>query len=308
MNVKATLIAAAQAAGLFISGLFIHVLGLMLTPVPLVIAYVRHGRAEGLSALALAAAVVAAFAGWHVTAILVLVFGLMAVGTAEGMRGQWRPEFTALAGGLLPSAFLGLITTRYFLMKSRNPFSALETFLQVQRSEAAKIYTKLGLTEVANAVTSVPDTFIHYFVLLSPGIVVTLLVLVAAACHVLARIRLLKRPGAGPIPVWTPLSSWYAPDAWVWGLIITLIFSMLPNEPLKFTGFNLAIPYVVVYLTQGVAIVEHYLKKARIQSVIRGLIHAVLLALPPVVACIIALGLVDIWADFRKVRTPAQPE
>ncbi len=81
---------------------------------------------------------------------------------------------------------------------------------------------------------------------------------------------------------------------------------MVPNETAKLAGWNLAILYSVVYLSQGIAIVEHYLKKARIQPVVRGLIQAVILALPLVV-CVMALGVVDIWADFRKVRDPAAP-
>lgn len=90
MNYRSTTIAAVQVVGLFIS-----VIGMPFTPVPIILSYVRNSRLEGLSALALSIAVIAVFAGWHV-AILLFGFGLMAVGTAEGMRKQWRPESAAL--------------------------------------------------------------------------------------------------------------------------------------------------------------------------------------------------------------------
>ena len=51
---------------------------------------------------------------------------------------------------------------------------------------------------------------------------------------------------------------------------------------------------------------EHYFRKAGIHTVVRGLLHAIILALP-VVVCVMALGVVDIWADFRKVRGPIPP-
>jgi hypothetical protein len=59
----------------------------------------------------------------------------------------------------------------------------------------------------------------------------------------------------------------------------------------------------VVYLAQGAAIVEHYLLKAHIKPFIRGLIMALILAMPSIVF-VIALGIVDVWADVRKVRGP----
>lgn len=307
MNYKAILVAAAQAAVLFISGFFIPLLGMMFTPVPLVLAYVRQGRSEGLSALGLSIAVVGAIAGWQVAAALLLCFGLMAVGTAEGMRRQWKPETTALAGGLLPVTAITLVAARFFLHTNKNPVTFIEAFFKEQRALAAKLYTDLKLTEVAAAVSAVPDTFIHYFVLLLPGIVVTSMILLAAACFVLAVRIITRKPGSAPAITVPSLAAWHAPDVWVWGLIVTLALILVPNGTVKFTGWNLAILYSVIYLIQGISLVEHYLRKVRVHSLVRGLIYAIILALPPTVACTMALGVVDIWADFRKVRGPVTP-
>ena len=307
MNYKATLVAAAQAVLLFLSGFFIPLLGMMFTPVPLVLAYVRQGRAEGLSALGLSIALVGAIAGWQVAAVLLLCFGLMAVGTAEGLRRQWKPEATALVGGLLPVAALTIVATRFFLYTNKNPVTFIEKFFKDQRALAAKLYTDLKLTEVAAAVSAVPDTFIHYLVLLLPGIVVTSMILLALASFVLAVRIITRKPGSAPAITVPSLAHWHAPDVWVWGLIVTLGLILVPNETVKFTGWNLAILYSLIYLVQGISLVEHYLRKARVHSLVRGLIHAIILALPPTVACVMALGVVDIWADFRKVRGPLTP-
>jgi uncharacterized protein YybS (DUF2232 family) len=307
MNYKVVLVAAAQAVALFLSGFFIPLLGMMFTPVPLVLAYVRQGKSEGLSALGLSVAVIGAIAGWQVAAVLLLSFGLMAVGTAEGLLRRWKPEATALAGGLLPTAALALVAARFFLYTHKNPVTFIEALLHEQRTLAAKLYTNLKLTEVAAAVSSVPDAFIHYFVLLLPGIVVTSLTLLAAGCFVLSVRSIIRRPGNAPVLAVPSLAQWHVPDVWVWGLILTFVLIAIPNQTVKFTGWNLAILFAVIYLIQGIAIMEHYLRKARIQPVLRGLIYAVILALPPTVAGVIALGIVDIWADVRKVRGPVPP-
>lgn len=311
MNYKATLSAAMQALVLFLSGFFIPLLGMMFTPVPLVLAYVRQGRPEGLAAVGILAAIagflVGPVIGWQAAMVLLLGCGLLAVGLAEGILRQWKPESAALAGGLPPVAVLTLAAASFFLRTHQNPVTFVETFLHEQRALAAKLYTDLKLTEVAAAVQAVPDTFVHYLVLLLPGIVVTSLILVAAACFALSVRIIARRPGTAPMPVVPALAAWHAPDVWVWGLIATLVFITLPYETVKITGWNLAILYSVVYLVQGISIVEHYLRKARVQPVVRGLIYAIILALPPTVACVMALGVVDIWADFRKVRVPVPP-
>ncbi len=307
MNYKAILAAAAQAVLLFLSGFIIPLLGMMFTPVPLVLAYVRQGRAEGLSALGLSVVVVGAIAGWNIAAFLLLCFGLMAVGTAEGLRRQWKPETAALAGGLLPVAALTLVATRFFLSTKKNPVTFIEAFFKDQRALAAKLYTDLKLTEVAAAVSAVPDTFIHYLVLLLPGIVVTSLILLALACFALSVRIITRKPGTAPMPAVPALSQWHAPDVWVWGLIATLVLLLVPIEAVKFTGWNLTILYAIIYLIQGISLVEHFLKKVRVHAIVRGLIYAIILALPPTVACVMALGVVDIWADFRKVRGPLLP-
>ena len=305
MNYRATAIATVQTVGLYVTGFLIPLLGQALalfTPVPLILAYVRNGRIEGLTALGISVAVVAMLAGWQIAAILLLSFGLMAVGTAEGMRRQWKPESIALLGGLLPIAVLSMITAYYFAHAGKNPVFVLEEYLRGSVAEAAKLYSSLGLTEMAAVVATISDNFVHYLVRLVPGITIATSVFQAACCYGIGRAIIVRKPENAPELTHSSLATWHAPDVWVWGLIVALALIMVPQETARFTGWNFAILYAVLYLAQGIAIVEYYLRKARVKPVIRGLIHALILALPTIVF-IIALGVVDIWADVRKVRS-----
>ena len=308
MNYRSTLLASAQTLGLFVAGFVIPVLGqalVLFTPVPIIIAYVRNGRAEGLTALLATGAIVTALLGWHIAAILFFSFGLMAIGTAEGMHRQLRPESIVALGGLLPIAIAGIVLAYYLAHVGTNPVTILEGHLRDSIAEAAKLYSNLGLKEMASAVTSVSDTFVHYLVRLVPGITVATSLIQAACCFGLARAAILRKSGALPAPSQPSLAAWHAPDAWVWGLIAALALIMVPKEAARLIGLNCAIVFSVVYLVQGIAIVEHVLRKARIKAVARGLIHALILALPTIVFAM-ALGVVDIWADFRKVRRAIQ--
>ncbi len=309
MKFRSILRSAAVTIVLYLSAFVIPLLGQALalfTPVPVMLSYVRDGKREGMAGLGIAAVVVGAIAGWHIGALLVLVFGLTAVGAAEGMRRHWRAESAILLGGLLPIAAGALVAAYYFGHAGKNPVTALEAYLRSSIAEASKLYAELGLKEMATTVTSVSDAFIHYLVRLMPGIIIATSLFQAACCYGLSRSIIARKPGAGPIVAHAPLAAWHAPDVWVWGLITTLVLIMVPHEAARLAGWNLVIIYSIVYLAQGAAVVEYYLRKARLQPVVRGLIHAIILALPLVV-CVIALGVVDIWADFRKVRVPITP-
>jgi uncharacterized protein YybS (DUF2232 family) len=309
MNYRSTLLASAQTLGLFIAGFSIPVLGqafVLFTPVPIIIAYVRNGRAEGLTALLATGAIVISLFGWHIAAAtLFFILGLMAIGTAEGMHRRLRTESIVALGGLLPIAGAGIVLAYYLAHMGKNPVAILEGHLRDSIAEAAKLYSNLGLKEMASAVTSVSDSFVHYLVRLFPGITVAAFLIQSACCFGIARAAILRKSGTVPIPSQPSLAAWHAPDAWVWGLITALALIMVPKETARLIGLNCAIVFSVVYLVQGIAIVEHVLRKARIQAVARSLIHALILALPSIVF-VMALGVVDIWADFRKVRRAVQ--
>ena len=307
MNYRAILIATVQTLGLFVAGI-IHPIGQLLalfTPVPLILVSIRNGSADGLMTLAVSSVIMAVLGGWQAAAILVLSFGLMAIGTSEGMRRKWNPEQTSLLGGLLPVAVLAVIVVFYLVRVGKNPIMEVEAYLREIIANAAKTYTTMGFTEMAATISSISDPVIYYFARLLPGITIATSVLQAACCFVIARSMLMRNPVTEPAPAQTSLVSWHAPDSWIWGLIAALALIVVPQETARLTGWNIAILFAVLYLAQGSAIVEHYLRKAGIKALGRGLLLALILVMPSIVF-VVALGIVDIWADFRKVRVPAQ--
>ena len=308
MNYRAILIAIVQTLGLFVAGFVIPLLGQMLalfTPVPLILVTIRNGERAGLTTLVASSLIMSVLGGWQAAAILFLSFGLMAIGIAIGMRRNLNPEQTSLLGGLLPIAVLGAIVVFYLVRVGKNPITEVEVYLREIIASSAKTYTTMGLTEMAAMVSSIPDSFIYYLSRLLPSITIATSVTQAACCFGIARAILVRKPGAEPLPAQPSLVAWHAPDSWVWGLIAALALIVVPQETARFIGWNIAILYAVLYLAQGIAIVEHYLRKTGIRTFGRGLLLALILAMPSVVF-VIALGIVDIWADFRKVRIPAQ--
>jgi uncharacterized protein YybS (DUF2232 family) len=304
LNYRAVIISAMQASGLYLAGLIIPVLGLMaalFSPAPFIIAYVRGNRREGLASIGLACLLVSVITGWQGAVLFFLTFGLMAIGIAEAMLRRSKPEGAALLGGLLPIAALGIALAAYFAHLGKSPIAVVEEYLRNSLVEAAKMYTTLGLTETAATINAVSDKFIYYLVRLLPGIIIATSVLQAACCYGLARTMIARKQG--PAPDQPTLAQWHAPDVWVWGLIATLACAVIPQDTAHIISWNAAILFGVLYTAQGIAVVEHYFRKAGIHTAVRSMLHAIIIALP-VVVCVTALGVVDIWADVRKVRGP----
>jgi uncharacterized protein YybS (DUF2232 family) len=308
LNIRAVFYATVQTVGLYAAGFIIPLLGQVLglfTPVPLIMVSLRYGRKEGLTALGASCVLVLALGGWQAAAILLFSFGLMSIGISEGMHRKMTHERIALLGGLLPIAVLAAIVVFYFMKVGKSPMAAVEEYLRESITAAAAAYTRMGLKDMAAMVTSVTDDFIYYLTRLIPAITIATTVIQAACSYGVARAIIARKPESAPVDGLPPFAAWHAPDVWVWGLIAALTLIVIPNELPRLAGWNLAILFSVVYMAQGAAIVEHYLQKAHLKTFMRGLIITLILAMPSIVF-VIALGVVDIWADFRKVRGPVQ--
>ncbi len=303
MDVKKIVAAALWAAGLYLFPIIREIIG-PFAPVPLIILYVTSGRHDGLTAIGLAAAITFALAGGQTVFLVFLGLGLMAIGTAEGMLKRLKPENAILLGSLLPLALFSLVAALVFVKRGVNPVTALEGFFRLRIDEGMKLYASMGLKEAAELVQAYSDSLIYYGVRLFPSIVMVSAVIQAACCYGLARWLIIRRGGAAPGLAQTSFAGWHAPDGWVWGLIASLALIAIPSRAAWFAGLNLIILFFVLYTMQGMALLEYFLKRFSIPALARAFILA--LILPLLIVFVTAFGVVDIWADFRRVRVGEQ--
>ncbi len=309
MNFRPIFIATVQMVGLFLSGIFIPLLPWLFTPVPLILIYVRNSKMEGLTVLGIACLIISLLGGWYILFFFLFIFNLIAISIGEGLLRQWKPELSIAGGALLPVLAIGSVAGYYFVHRGENPLPVIERFILEQRDEAVKLYGSHGFNEITAAISSIPDVSFHYFSLMLPCLLILIVATIAACSYATAKVIILRNPGASPRIESTPLALWYAPDAWIWGLIGALICIMMPNELARFLlGWNIAVLFAIVYFVQGAALVDYFLKlKLHMRPFARILIHIVVLALPPLIAGTIVFGIIDVWADFRRLRKPATP-
>jgi len=308
---RSVIVAGLQAAGIFVAGILnipiISQIIILFVPVPLVAVSLLRGRKAGAAAGGIAAALVALVSGGQIAVLLLFLSLLvMALGLAEGMTRGLRPEQAIILGGVLPLIPLMLFLAPLLAKAGKNPILLAEEYLRQNLADAQQLYVRMGLAEVAQSVAAVADAVVFYLVRLMPGLLLATSLLQAATCYGMARVIILRRSPASPLAASPSLAVWHAPDSWVWGLIVALgSIAVFPRGSAAwFAGLNLAILYLLVYLTQGIAIVEYFQRKARVPAIWRSFLHALILALPSVVA-VLAFGIVDIWGDFRKIRAAA---
>jgi uncharacterized protein YybS (DUF2232 family) len=312
MPLRPVIFAALQAAALFVAGLLVPLLGqlaMLFVPVPLISVTVLHGRSAGILATLLGAFLVTLLGSWQIAVVFfVLGFGLMAYGISEGLLRNTRPETAIAVGSILPLLAMLAALVPVLARMDSTPLAAVENYLRSSMAEAQKLYTDLGAPEAAHLLAALSERFVFYIVRLLPGIILSTTLMQSAACYGIARARVLRQRPDMALAARPMLPFWHAPDTWVWALIATLggIAAAPRGSAVWFGALNLSFIFLLVYTAQGVAVVEFFYRKARIPLLVRSILHALVLALPTVLA-VVALGVVDIWADFRKVRPAAGP-
>ncbi len=100
------------------------------------------------------------------------------------------------------------------------------------------------------------------------------------------------------------LGAWRLTDHLVWVFLTSGVTLMLPSTPLNVIGWNVFSLTLALYLLHGIAIAVFWLRRVPLPASGRWLLVfvAFLFLGPLCLLTCIALGLFDIWLDFRRQR------
>lgn len=104
------------------------------------------------------------------------------------------------------------------------------------------------------------------------------------------------------------LTRWKAPEAMVWVLIVSGFGFFILSGAASAVALNVLLLSGAVYLFQGVAVIHHFLQKARIPAVLMAAGYFLLFSQPPLLVAASALGLAEVWAGFRKLEGGREDE
>jgi uncharacterized protein YybS (DUF2232 family) len=226
----------------------------------------------------------------------VIPFGVPTLLLAVGIRRFWSFEWTVFGGVAAWSTGIASL-----LLLAYGDFDAAATAVheQVARSVdlALSTYGSLGVPENTLALFQAErDVVIAGFIEILPALVV-----LTGMAVVLVNLLLLQ--------AWTDLGRhvnlrlWRTPDGLIWALIVSGFAMFLPAPALALPARNLFLIVLACYFCQGLAIVSYYLDRLRLPRGIRIAGYVLIAVQHVVTAMVLALGVFDLWGNFRRLST-----
>ena len=104
------------------------------------------------------------------------------------------------------------------------------------------------------------------------------------------------------------LKYWDLPWYLCWGIIAGIILVIIPkfstsfNNIIVISGYSLIIIFGILYLILGIAVIWGIFDRFNTQINLRYIILALIVFIPGLMLLLPLLGLIDIWANFRKLN------
>jgi hypothetical protein len=212
----------------------------------------------------------------------------------------WRPSNrVSRALAATAGAGVGLAVWMYGLgLQWSTLQSAVEVDLvAVQRAMRAN-WTRMGAsTEMTAQMSAMADTVSFLYPALLAIAAIAGVRLAWAWYH-----RIAGRP-VGPPPA--PFTSFSFSDQLVWGWVIGLAMSLVPEPPaVRLVGANVLLVWTALYATRGTAVFAAGARRTP-RAVLVALAMVTFILLPFVLSGLTIVGLADTWLDFRRRMAPA---
>ena len=135
-----------------------------------------------------------------------------------------------------------------------------------------------------------------------PGMMVMGALLVAWANFLVVRFVVDRGGRLGLTP---DLQRWRAPEPMVWLVIASGFMMFLPLNGPGLIGLNGLLILGLVYFFQGLSILSFWMDKKSMPTFFRVFVYVLIALQQGLTLIVAALGLFDMWFDFRKLRKAA---
>jgi uncharacterized protein YybS (DUF2232 family) len=98
------------------------------------------------------------------------------------------------------------------------------------------------------------------------------------------------------------------PEPLVWVLIVAGFAVLVPNPLVTTVALNVLVVTIALYAIQGMAIIAHFFNRFAVPRYMRVVFYVVLALQSYLAIAVAALGIFDIWGDFRSPKPPKQQE
>ncbi|HPX61828.1 MAG TPA: YybS family protein [Deltaproteobacteria bacterium] len=272
----------------------------LLVPFPAILLRFSYGRELGISVVLGAAGLTALLLGNQAAYLYLGLFGVVSMLLPELLArglGASRSITVTVAMNLTVAAVVAFALAQ---AAGVNLDQWAVTQINANYAAAVALYERLGfkgddLAMIKQSLEITRDLFIRIY----PAIAAVLLTILSGV-----NVALAKRfaPRLANPPAIDDLTTFKTPDYLVWLLILSG-FSMLPDNPLLNTSaLNVLVVVCMAYLFQGVAVVLTLIERSPMTSLLRIMFYILLVLQPYMLVPVTAIGIFDLWGDFRAPR------
>jgi uncharacterized protein YybS (DUF2232 family) len=278
----------------------------ILTPLPVLYYFSRLGRLQGVTVLFasyLAAFAILSFTGQSANQPLMFIICFSGWLFSEVLKQHVSVEKTFL---LASSALFccGAWTVLYHsFLAGIEPWRMVELRVAEIVQENIKLYGQLNIPEEQiKLIRDNAPQITHLLTGLFPALAFSGAVLTVWV-NLLAGRQLFRINGI-VFPDFGDLSAWKSPEKLVWILIAAGVMVLFPaTEWVAIVGLNLLIICGLTYILHGLAIIAFFFRQKQVPLFFQWLFYTLFLVplyMLVMLVIIIALGLFDLWIDFRK--------
>ncbi len=280
----------------------------LIAPLPIAFFYWRMGRIPGIALFLLSFGLLVAvfrIGGFEESLTFFLVLGSAGIIIPEVLKRRYGIEKTVALSLAALLVLIFAVLSYYSHVLERPIMDIVQGYVNDSIQYSISLYEEIGvpqdqidnLKEGASAVASwIIDHSVALF-LASTTFFIWLNVL---------GMRMFLQGRDPAFPDFGDLACWKLPDWVVWVVIASGAMMIVPEDIVKIIGLNTLIVLLFLYLLQGLSIVQFFFRKKNIPRTLRALFYALILLYQYLLVFIAALGLFDIWVDFRKMDRPAQ--
>jgi uncharacterized protein YybS (DUF2232 family) len=225
-----------------------------------------------------------------------------------GMAGLLIARIAAQNGSIektiiYPALFIIAAICFYFIYSgfalSVNPWQLVEKYIAATIQENVKFYSQLPLkAEDINFIKDNEKNIIDGFTQIFPSLVIIASTLIIWANFLLGK-QILGKAGITWMK-FKELTRWKSPELIIWIFIISGGLFFVPQKNINFFSSNIFLVTCFIYLLQGLAIVSFFFQNRNVPLFFRYLFYFLIAVQQFLVIPIVAVGLFDIWIDFRK--------
>lgn len=271
----------------------------LLVPLPAIFYTLKSGRICAL-VVAITAIVLALVTGPQSAGLYLLQCGVMTLALPEFMVREWGGARSIAAAVALNLALILALAAVYGISQGVDVHGQVLKGINASIAQTVQIYEKSGLTgdELAGLRQGMQQAGV-LIGRLYPALLVVSLALIAGLNLALLTKLAAKLPR--PLPV-GDFKRFKNPEQLVWAVIVAG-FAMLPDAPvLTGVALNVLVVTLSLYFIQGMAVILHFFQRFTVPPLVRWICYLLLGLQPYLLVAVAALGIFDIWGDFRAPK------